>query len=256
MYCQNTGKNKDSSWSKSLLDVFFVLIKITWKVTLFPKLYLKPATVVKSQTASLPNHQLLLYISPYELDDMVYTLIIHHAGVTHRTKHKEKLRTGFILPKIVMVLLVPKKEDFQITAHTAYSERKESNSEDLQRKTVFLIPGTSAKGKKPTQTGKKKKPTTTHAVRILSLIINQMAWAMQWAELFISTFPPLSEKTLKKLIQADQHILQTGSLLINTSWYSLFLLLVVLNLKIDKSKYVYHYSYHLMLYMIKITTIS
>lgn len=112
--------------------------------------------MVKSQTASLPNHQLLLYISPYELDDMVYTLIIHHAGVTHRTKHKEKLRTGFILPKIVMVLLVPKKEDFQITAHTAYSERKESNSEDLQRKTVFLIPSTSAKGKKPTQTGKKK----------------------------------------------------------------------------------------------------
>lgn len=97
---------------------------------LFPKLWLKPSTLARSQTASLPKHQLLQYtISPCELDDMIHTLI-HHAGVTHKTKYKEKLRMGFTLPKIVMLLLVP-KADFQITAYTTYSERG--------RKVIFKI---------------------------------------------------------------------------------------------------------------------
>lgn len=75
--------------------------------------------------------------------------------MTHRTKHKEKLRMGFRLPKIIMLLLMPKEDDFQITAYTAYSERRKAILKTFRGR-LFLIPGTSAKGKKPTQTGKKR----------------------------------------------------------------------------------------------------
>lgn len=50
-------------------------------------------------------------------------ILIHHAGVTHQTKHKEKLRMGFRLPKIVILLLMPTEADFQITGYTTYPER-------------------------------------------------------------------------------------------------------------------------------------
>lgn len=49
--------------------------------------------------------------SGFELDVMVYKLI-HHVGVTHHTKHKEKLGMGFRLPQIDTLLLVPKEADF------------------------------------------------------------------------------------------------------------------------------------------------
>lgn len=88
---------------------------------LFPKLFLKLETLVRSHLLSQTT-SLCHTISACELDGMVHALI-HHASVTHRTEHKEKLRMGFRLPKIVMLLLVPKEADFQITAYTTYSER-------------------------------------------------------------------------------------------------------------------------------------
>lgn len=109
--------------------MFCVLITITWNIT-FSKAMAKTINFSKKSDSFSPKAPVLQYtISPCELDDMIHTLI-HHADVTHKTKYKEKLRMGFTLPKIVMLLLVP-KADFQITAYTTYSERG--------RKVIFKI---------------------------------------------------------------------------------------------------------------------
>lgn len=116
-----------------------------------------PKTSYASEKSELLSQTTSFYytISPCELDVMAYTLF-HHAGVTHQTKHKEKPRMGFRLPKIVIPTAGAYRSRFSGNClHYLFRERKESDSEDLQRKTVYLIQGTSAKGKNPIQTRKK-----------------------------------------------------------------------------------------------------
>lgn len=143
---------------------------------------------MRNRTASLPNHQLLSYH---------FTLWIRCHGihtftmlVRHVNKRKEKLRMGFWLPKKVMLLLVPKEADFQITAYTTYSEREEGKwfRRPSEKDSISNTRHLSQREKTHPNRKKKTQQKTSHgSVRILSPNNkwNGLSYALSW----ISTFP-------------------------------------------------------------------